>query len=282
MGTGMHSRAWGKSGREIPVLGQGTWQMERDDERGCIEALHAGLDEGMTHIDTAELYGSGVVEERIVREVIRARRDEVFLVSKVLPQNASRAGTKRALEDSLLRLGTDHLDGYLLHWPGRHPLEDTLASLIELEEEGKILSFGVSNFDEEDMAEAVAIVGEGRIACNQVLYHLKERAIEHAVLPFCERHGITVVAYSPFGSGDFPTGNAVLDEVAAAHDASARQVALAFLTRRPSLAAIPKTAHAERARENAAAATLQLSDADLARIDAAFPRAPRRRGVPSL
>ncbi len=278
----METRAWGRSGREIPALGQGTWHMELEDAGKCIAALRAGIDAGMTHIDTAELYGSGRVEERVVKEAIRGRRHEVFLVSKVLPANASRAGTKRALEDSLRRLGTDHLDGYLLHWPGSHPLEDTLASFVELEEEGKIRSFGVSNFDEDELAEAVAVVGEGRIACNQVLYHLQERAIEHALLPYCEQHHITVVAYSPFGSGDFPRDDEVLRDIAARHGVSAHQVALAFLTRRPSLAAIPKTSHEERARENAAAAQLTLSDDDVARIEGAFPRGRRRPGVPFL
>lgn len=278
----MQKRAWGASGQEVSVIGQGTWRMESEDAQECIHALRTGLDAGMTHIDTAELYGHGVVEERVVREAIKGRREEVFLVSKVLPTNASRTGTKRALEQSLLRLGTDFLDGYLLHWPGRYPLEDTLASLVELEEEGKIRSFGVSNFDEEELAEAVAVVGEGRIACNQALYHLKERAIEHAVVPFCEEHGITVVAYSPFGSGDFPSSSEVLEDIGRAHDATPHQVALAFVTRRPIVAAIPKTAHADRARQNAAAGELRLTDDEVARIDEAFPRGRRRRGVPSL
>lgn len=278
----MQTRPWGTSPSVLSLVGQGTWNMERDDRAAAIASLRAGLDAGMTHIDTAELYGSGAVERDVVREAIRGRRDDVFLVSKVLPQNATRAGTKRALEASLSRLGTDHLDGYLLHWPGRHPLEDTLAAFVELEEEGKIRSFGVSNFDEEELAEAVAIVGEGRIACNQVLYHLKERAIEHRVLPYCDAHDITLVAYSPFGSGDFPTGNAVLEDIARAHDATPHQVALAFLARHPRVAVIPKTARAARARENAAAADLVLDDEELARIDAAFPRGRARRGVPFL
>lgn len=256
--------------------------MELDDRAGAIASLRAGLDAGMSHIDTAELYGSGAVERDVVREAIRGRRDEVFLVSKVLPQNASRAGAKRACEASLQRLGTEVLDGYLLHWPGRYPLEDTLAAFVELEQEGKIKSFGVSNFDEEELAEAVAIVGEGRIACNQVLYHLKERAIEHRVLPYCEQHDITLVAYSPFGSGDFPTDHPVLEEIARAHGATPHQVALAFLGRHPRVAVIPKTARAERARENAAAADLVLDEAELARLDAAFPKGRPRRGVPFL
>src|SRR5262249_51371744 len=161
-----------------------------------------GLDLGMTHIDTAELYGSGAAEE-IVAEAIAGRRKEVFLVSKVLPQNASRAGTIAACERSLKRLKTDRLDCYLLHWRGSVPLAETITSFDDLVEAGKILSRGVSNFDERDLDEALAIAGEGRIACNQVLYHLKERAIEHAVIPWCESHGVAAVAYSPFGHRDF-------------------------------------------------------------------------------
>lgn len=278
----MQTRPWGAGGTRIPLIGLGTWHMELEDRAAVVDALRAGIDAGATHIDTAELYGSGAVERDVVREAIRGRREKVFLVSKVLPQNASRLGTKRACEASLERLGTDYLDSYLLHWPGSHPLEDTLAALVELEEEGKIRSFGVSNFDEEELAEAVAIVGEGRIACNQVLYHLKERAIEHRVLPYAEQHGITIVAYSPFGSGDFPTGSAVLDEVARAHGATPRQVALAFLGRNPRVALIPKSGRAERARENAAAGSLVLDDEELTRIDQAFPRGRARRGVPFL
>lgn len=277
----MQTRPWGESERQVPVLGQGTWNMERDDRQACIRALREGLDLGLTHVDTAELYGRGRVEE-LVAEAIAGRRDEVFLVSKVLPQNASRVGTKRALEQSLARLQTDHLDSYLLHWPGRHPLEDTLASFVELREEGKILSFGVSNFDEGELEEAVALAGAGQIACNQVLYHLRERTIEHAVLPACVRHGVTLVAYSPFGSGDFPAGHPALLEVAERHGKSERQVALAFLTRHEGTLAIPKAARVEHVRDNAGAADLRLGPADLAQLDAAFPLGRRRRGVASL
>lgn len=277
----MRERAWGSTTTKVPVIGQGTWHMELDDRRACIAALQAGIDAGMSHIDTAELYGSGEVEE-IVAEAIRGRREQVFLVSKVLPQNASRKGTRRSLEASLERLGTDYLDGYLLHWAGRYPLEDTLATFAELKDEGKIRSFGVSNFDADELDAAVAIAGEGRIACNQVLYHLKERAIEHAVIPFCEQHGITVVAYSPFGSGDFPARDPVLRDVAAARGATVYQVALAFLTRRSSVAAIPKAARADHARDNAAAGDLVLDDGEVARLEEAFPLGRRRRGVPFL
>jgi len=281
----MATRPFGATRLPVPALGQGTWNLERDDPRAAIAALRAGLDAGATHIDTAELYGAGRVEE-IVAEAIAGRRDEVFLVSKVLPENASRRGTVAACERSLRRLRTNRLDCYLLHWAGEHPLADTIAAFEELAAAGKIRSFGVSNFDEGELAEAVGIAGAGRVACNQVLYHLGERRIEHAVLPFCEAHGIAVVGYSPFGSGRFPgprsRGGGVLAEIAAKHGATARQVALAFLVRRASLFAIPKSSNAERAVENAAAARLALGADAIARIEAAFPLGPRRKGVAYL
>jgi len=281
----MKRRIFGTTGKQVSIIGQGTWNMERDDRRAAIAALRRGLDLGMSHIDTAEMYGDGRVEE-LVAEAIEGRRGEVFLVSKVLPQNASRRGTVEACERSLRRLRTDHLDCYLLHWPGRHPLRDTIAAFEELRAAGKIRAWGLSNFDEEELAEAIRIAGEGKIACNQVLYHLEERAIEHAVIPICDEHGIAVVAYSPFGSGDFPSpasaGGRVLAGIAAAHGATPRQIALAFLLRYPSLFAIPKAARAEHAEDNAAAAEIELTEDDLRQIDEAFPRGRRRRGVPTL
>ena len=284
----MRTRVFGSTGKEVPVIGQGTWNMEKDSRRAAVEALRRGLDLGMTHVDTAEMYGDGKVEE-LVGEAIAGRREEVFLVSKVLPQNASRKGTVQACERSLRRLGTDHLDCYLLHWRGSHPLADTIAAFEELRAAGKVRSWGVSNFDETELAEAVRITGkagEGKLACNQVLYHLKERAIEHAVLPFCDEHGIAVVAYSPFGSGDFPwprsEGGKVLATIAEAHGATPHQIALAFLLRFSNLFAIPKAARAGHAEENAGAAGIDLSEDELRRIDEAFPRGRRQRGVPSL
>jgi diketogulonate reductase-like aldo/keto reductase len=239
----------------------------------------------MTHIDTAEMYGSGMVEE-MVREAIGGRRDEVFLVSKVLPENASRRGTLAACARSLARLKTDRLDAYLLHWRGEHPLAETIAAFEQLEQEGKILGWGVSNFDVPDLEEAWDIAGAGRMVCNQALYHLQERAIEHAVLPWCEERGVTVVAYSPLGHGRFPgprtKGGRVLKEIADAHQATPRQVALRFVVRRSSVFAIPKASRPEHAEENAGAGDLRLSDAELARIDAAFPRGPRPRELPML
>jgi diketogulonate reductase-like aldo/keto reductase len=281
----MAKRAMGAGGPQVAVVGQGTWNMEGDDRARAVRALRRGLDLGMTHVDTAEMYGSGEVE-RLVGEAIAGRRDEVFLVSKVLPHNASRRGAVTACERSLKRLGTERLDLYLLHWPGEHPLEATFGAFEELVQGGKIRAFGVSNFDERELAEAIETAGPGRIACNQVLYHLGERAIEHRVLPFCAEHGIALVGYSPFGQGDFPErssrGGRVLAEIAAARAATPRQVALAFLLRHPATFAIPKAADPVHVEENAGAAGLALSEDEVSRIDAAFPRGRRRSGVPML
>ena len=281
----MEQRPFGFTKREVAIIGQGTWYLEDGDPPTAIAALRQGLDLGMTHIDTAEMYGAGRAEE-LVGAAIAGRRDEVFLVSKVLPEHASRRGTLVACERSLARLRTDRLDVYLLHWRGEHPLEDTVGAFEQLQREGKILAWGVSNFDVPDLVEIHAIAGDGRVVCNQVLYHLRERAIEHAVLPWCEAHGVVVVAYSPFGHGRFPSprtkGGRVLHEIAVAHGATPRQVALRFLVRRPSVFAIPKASNPEHAAENAAAGDLQLTDAELARIDRAFPRGPRPRALPTL
>jgi diketogulonate reductase-like aldo/keto reductase len=281
----MEQRHFGPSKREVPVIGQGTWYIEDGDRKTVIAALQHGLDLGSTHIDTAEMYGSGAAEE-IVGEAIAGRRNEVFLVSKVLPSNASRRGTIAACERSLAHLKTDRLDCYLLHWSGSHPLEETIAAFEQLQSQGKIMSWGVSNFDVSELEEAHNIAGEGRLVCNQVLYHLKERAIEHGVLPWCEQHGVAVVAYSPFGHGDFPgpasAPGRVLKAIADAHGATPRQVALRFLLRRAALFTIPKASSAEHAAENAGAGELHLSDAEIARIDEAFPRGPKPRALPML
>jgi diketogulonate reductase-like aldo/keto reductase len=281
----MEQRHFGPSKREVPVIGQGTWYIEDGDRKTVIAALQHGLDLGSTHIDTAEMYGSGAAEE-IVGEAIAGRRNEVFLVSKVLPSNASRRGTIAACERSLAHLKTDRLDCYLLHWSGSHPLEETIAAFEQLQSQGKIMSWGVSNFDVSELEEAHNIAGEGRLVCNQVLYHLKERAIEHGVLPWCEQHGVAVVAYSPFGHGDFPgpasAPGRVLKAIADAHGATPRQVALRFLLRRAALFTIPKASTAGHAAENAGAGKLQLSDAEIARIDDAFPRGPKPRALPML
>jgi len=281
----MERRRFGPTKRDVPVIGQGTWHLDEIDRTDAILTLRRGLDLGMTHIDTAEMYGSGVVET-LVAEAIAGRRDEVFLVSKVLPANASRRGTVLACERSLARLRTDRLDAYLLHWRGRHPLEHTIEAFEELQRDGKILPWGVSNFDVPDLEEAWTIAGDGQIACDQVLYNLQERAIEHAVIPWCEKRDVAVVGYSPFGSGRFPgprtRGGRVLQETAAAHGATPRQVALRFLVRWPSLFTIPRAGSPEHAAENAGAGDLQLSDAELARIDQAFPLGPPPRHLPML
>ena len=278
-------RAFGTTGRNVPPVGQGSWRAEESTTGTAIAALRRGLDLGMTHIDTAEMYGSGAAE-RIIAKAIEGRRDEVFLVSKVLPSNASRRGTLAACEKSLTRLGTDRLDCYLLHWRGSHPLEETVAAFESLKAGGKILSWGVSNFDVDDLEEVAAIAGAGHPACNQVLYHVQERAIEHAVLPWCLEHGAAVVAYTPFGESHAPfdpkhaTGR-VLCEIAAARQATPRQVALAFLLRHPNSFVIPKAANLPHVEENAGAAAFALSDAEVARIDAAFPRG-KPRALPMI
>jgi diketogulonate reductase-like aldo/keto reductase len=281
----MQHRRFGSTKRDVAIIGQGTWNLERSDRASAVAALRRGLDLGMNHIDTAEMYGAGKAEE-LIAEAIAGRRDEVFLVSKVLPENASRAGTLAACERSLKRLRTDRLDCYLLHWRGRHKLGDTIGAFEELQCAGKILSWGVSNFGIADLEEVVSIAGEGRLACNQVLYHLHQRAIEHDFIPWCERHHVAVTAYSPFGSGRFPApnteGGRVLAEIADVHNATSRQVALAFLTRLKSVFAIPKASSAAHAEENAGAGRLHLSKADLARIDEAFPRGPRKRELATL
>jgi diketogulonate reductase-like aldo/keto reductase len=281
----MKPKSFGSTGYAVPGIGQGTWYLERARKPDAVKALRRGMDLGLRHIDTAEMYGSGAAEE-LVGAALQGRRDDVFLVSKVLPSNASRKGTVNACEQSLRRLGTDRLDCYLLHWRGSYPLADTFAAFDDLLREGKIRSFGVSNFDTDDLEEALALLGPGKLACNQVLYHLKERAIEHAVLPWCERHNVAVVAYSPFGHNEFPAphskGGEVLARIAAAHGATSRQVALAFLTHRPSVLAIPKAATLAHIEDNAGTEKLTLTTDDLAHLDAAFPRGPAPRSLPMI
>jgi diketogulonate reductase-like aldo/keto reductase len=280
------TRPFGPTQRRVAAIGQGSWKIEESAADSAVAALRRGLDLGLTHIDSAEMYGSGAAE-RIIAEAIFGRRDEVFLVSKVLPTNASTRGTVAACEKSLARLRTDRLDCYLLHWRGAYPLEETIAAFDILVRDGKILSWGVSNFDVGDLEEVAAIAGAGHPACNQVLYHLQERAIEHAVLPWCQRHGTAVVAYTPFGQSSSPFDartkqGKVLQEIAEAHHASPRQVALRFLLRHPEVFAIPKASSIAHVADNAGAAALELSTAELAKIDAAFPRGRPRRGLPMI
>ena len=279
----MKYQKFGPTGREVSVIGQGTWYIDQGNRKTAVAALQRGIDLGMTHIDTAEMYGDA---ELVVAEAIAGRRDEVFLVSKVLPSNASRRGTITACERSLSRLKTDRLDCYPLHWRGSYPLSDTVAAFEQLMADGKIRCWGVSNFDADDLDEMLGVAGEGRIACNQVLYHLHQRAIEHAVIPWCVKHGVAVVAYSPFGHDDFPSprskGGEVLETIAKRHGASPRQVALSFLTREPQVFAIPKAASAEHAADNAGAGQLALSADELALLDRAFPRGTKPRSLPMI
>jgi diketogulonate reductase-like aldo/keto reductase len=282
----MQKRNFGSTGREVAVIGQGTWNIDNATRSVSVAALRRGLDLGMTHIDCAEMYGSGAAEELVAR-AIAERRDEVFLVSKVLPSHASLRGVIAACNASLARLRTDRLDCYLLHWRGAHPLQDTIAGFEQLRQQGKILAWGVSNFDVPDLEEAQRIAGPGHPACNQVLYHLEERAIENAVLPWCERHGVAVVGYSPFGNqGSLPSARTargrVLQQIAEAHGATVHQIALRFLVRRSAVFTIPKASNPEHAAENARASELQLSDGELERIAEAFPLEHGRRGLPML
>lgn len=270
----MRTRPFG--GTAVPIIGIGTWQMERDDRARAIAAIRRAVELGLTHVDTAEMYGDGRVEQ-MVGEAIAGQRDRVFLVSKVLPQHATFEGTRRACAASLRRLGTDHLDVYLLHWRGPHPLAETIRAFEALRAEGAIRAWGVSNFDDADLAEAHGLAGAGAIACNQVLYHLRERSIEHRVVPWCEQHGVPVVAYSPLGArGGFPKSKP-LEQIAHQLGATPRQVALAFLARKSFV--IPKSAQPAHVEELARA--IELPADAIAAIDQAFPVTPWR-GLPTL
>jgi diketogulonate reductase-like aldo/keto reductase len=279
----MRVRQFGPGGSQVAVIGQGTWYIDRADRQDAVAALRRGIDLGMTHIDTAEMYGDA---ELVIADAIAGRRDDIFLVSKVLPSNASRRGTVAACERSLKRLNTDRLDCYLLHWRGSYPFSETVAAFEQLIAAGKIRCWGVSNFDADDLDEMLAVAGEGKIACNQVLYHLKERAIEHAVVPWCKQHAVAVVAYSPFGHDEFPDANSkggqVLHRIAQAHGVSPRQIALAFLTRDPQLFAIPKAASPAHAGDNAAAGELVLEADEIAALEKAFPLGTKPRSLPML
>jgi len=271
------SRTFGATGRSVPTIGQGTWNFP---ERGravdeAKAALRAGIELGLTHIDTAEMYGNGRAEE-VIGEAIRGLpRAALFIVSKVLPSNATYEGVLRACESSLRRLATDYLDGFLLHWRGAHELGETMRALERLVDDGKIRSLGVSNFDVADLEEARSYLRSHAIACNQVLYHLRERSPERHVLPYCREHRIALVGYSPFGSGDFPSprskGGRVLAEVAQRRGASVHALTLAFLTRLDATFVIPKAANVAHVADNASAWKVELDERDIAEIDAAFP-----------
>ncbi|MFC8300072.1 aldo/keto reductase [Micromonospora orduensis] len=258
------------SGQTMPVLGQGTWYLGEQPARRReeIAALSTGLDLGMTMIDTAEMYGDGASEE-LVGEAITGRRGDVFLVDKVLPSNASRRGTVQACRRSLQRLGVDHIDLYLLHWRGTHPLTETIEAFTELVDAGDIGQWGVSNFDVSDMAD---LLDAGGTACatNQILYNLTRRGPEYDLLPWLREHRIPVMAYSPIEQGRL-LGHPQVAEVAARHEATPAQVALAWVLRQEMVAAIPRSSKPEHTRENAEAGDLQLTEEDAAALDTAFP-----------
>ncbi len=266
-------------GRAVPVLGQGTWRMgdERARTADEVKSLQAGLDLGMTLIDTAEMYGNGA-SEAIVGQAVKGRRDEALIVSKVLPSNASRDGTAAACERSLRHLGVDHIDLYLLHWRGGYPLAETVAAFEALKKAGKIGAWGVSNFDVDDMEELLAVPGGTNVAANQVLYNLQRRGIEFDLLPWCQKRGVAVMAYAPLdGSGLLR--NPDLVHIAKAHQATPAQIALAFLKTRPGVISIPKTGSAQRTRENREAMDIHLTAENLTALDHAFPPPRRKRSL---
>ena len=264
-------------GRAVPVIGQGTWHMgESGSDRGReAAALRLGLDLGLTLIDTAEMYAAGGAEE-VVAEAVAGRREEAFIVSKVLPQNAGRRSLPEACARSLRRLRTDRIDLYLLHWRGSVPLAETVAAMEALRTEGKIRAWGVSNLDADEMAELAALRGGAGCATDQVLYNPQVRGIEFDLLPWCAVQAMPVMAYSPVGQGGRLLRAPALAEVARRHGVTPAQVALAWASRHPHVIAIPKAADAAHVRENAAAAELMLDEADLAAIDRAFPPPARK------
>ena len=272
-------RKFGWSDDKVPVIGQGTWMIDGDSvkESRAIETLRLGLEQGMSHIDTAEMYGNGHVEE-LVAEAIEGRRDKIFLVSKVLPYNASYEGTLKACKKSLKRLKTEWLDLYLLHWPSSYPIRETMRAMEKLVSDGLVKYIGVSNFDVKDLVEAEQVLQNERIACNQVLYNLRDRGIERQLLPYCINKGIAVVGYSPFGHGNFPSSESVegdlLTKIGQKYNRTPKQVALNFLTRLPSTFAIPKTTIPERMKENSGGVGWCLKEYDLHAIDRAFPLPP--------
>ena len=276
----MTQRPFGWTGALVPVIGQGTWMIEgsAEAERRAADALRAGIDLGLTHIDTAEMYGSGRAEE-VAGKAIAGRRGEVFLVSKVLPSNASYEGTLRACECTLRRLGTDCLDLYLLHWESEHPIGETMRAMERLIDDGLIRFAGVSNFDVDQVRAAQSALRHHKLASNQVLYHLGERGIERRLIPYCREQEIAVVAYTPFGRAKFPKplspAGRVLAEIAQRQGRTVRQVILNFLTRLDGVFTIPKAGNLEHTRENAGGAGWALAPEDIAAIDRAFP-APTR------
>ena len=273
----MTDKPFGPTGEKVPVIGQGTWNMPESgrarDE--AVRALHRGIELGMTHIDTAEMYGSGAVESILGEALKEIPREKLFVTTKVLPSNASYKGTIAACEASLRRLRMEYVDLYLLHWPGSHPLEETMRALEALVAMGKARFIGVSNFDLEELQEAQSYLRDVPLASNQVLYHLRERGIESRLIPYCKEQQIAVVAYTPFGRSRFPRKEAepggVLAEVAAKYGKTPHQVILNFLTRESNVFAIPKASRIDHVEENAGASGWTLDPQDAAAIDEAFP-----------
>jgi diketogulonate reductase-like aldo/keto reductase len=282
----MIARAFGTTGRDVPIVGQGTWNVPTRGPRAdeAKRALRRGIELGMVHVDTAEMYGDGAAEKLLGEAIAGLPREQLFLVSKVLPSNATYDGTICACEASLKRMHVDDLDCYLLHWRGSVPLAETMRALEHLVRDGKIRALGVSNFEVADLEEAAAALKTERIACNQVLYHLGERTVETHEIPYCADHDIALVAYTPFGRGDWADrpGARVLQEIARKRGATPHQVILAFLTRQPINFAIPKSSTLEHVEENAGAGDLRLDPAEIAAIDEAFPVKRRRGGLPTL
>jgi diketogulonate reductase-like aldo/keto reductase len=268
------------SGQSVPVLGQGTWHMGETprNRRAEIDALQAGIDLGMTLIDTAEMYADGGAEE-VVAEAILGRRDQVYLVSKVYPHNASRGGTISACERSLKRLRTGYLDLYLLHWRGSIPLAETLAAFENLQRTGKIRDFGVSNFSEPDMEEAVVLNSGGKIATNQLLYNLRRRGIELDLLPWCRQRGIPIMAYSPIEQGRLLSS---LRPIGDRLNVTPAQLALAWVLSQDGVIAIPKSSDTRHVAENRASADVVLSAHELAELDRLFPRPSRKTPLEML
>jgi diketogulonate reductase-like aldo/keto reductase len=259
------------NGETMPAFGQGTWHMGEDRRRAADEeaALKLGIELGVTLIDTAEMYGNGVAEE-IVARATAGLRERLFIVSKVLPYNASQKGVIDACDRSLKRLKTDRIDLYLLHWRGSVPLAETIAGFARLQKDGKIRHHGVSNFNTEDMKEWVGLSGAETVAANQILYNLGRRGPEFELIPWCRERAVAIMAYTPLEQGRTLT-NRALNEVAARHGASAAQVALAWLLRQDGMIVIPKATQPEHVRDNRGALDLALDEGDLAALDRAFP-----------
>lgn len=282
----MIERRFGPLDRTIPIIGQGTWNIPVRGARAeeAVRALRRGVELGMVHIDSAEMYGDGAAEQ-LTGEAIRGLpREQLFLVSKLLPSHATYQGTIRACEASLKRLRTGYLDCYLLHWRGNVPLGETMRALERLVDDGKIRSLGVSNFEVDDLEEARAALERHPIVCNQVLYNLGERTVEDHELSYCRQHQIAIVGYTPFGRGDWTdsAGKAVLERIARKHGVTTHAVILAFLTRDEDVFTIPKASTVAHVEENARGGEFRLDDDDIAAIDAAFPRKRRRGGLPVL